>query len=135
MKTFDQIKEEAKSKIGDRKITDYDFLCLCVILAGEAKISEIDVRKAIGLHSESAEEDTKLRNRYAQKYLKPARILLTVKAKSISIEEAEKIWEKGISSEETIDFKRSINARLPQKEKAPKATKLTTLGQLLSDLI
>ncbi len=135
MKTFDQIKQEAKTKIGDKKCSDYDFLCLCVILAGEAKISEIDVRKAIGLHSDNAEEDTKLRNRYAQRYLKPARILLTAKTKSISIEDAEKIWEKGVSSEEIIEFKRSINARLPQKEKTPKATKLTTLGQLLSDLI
>lgn len=69
MKTFDQIKEAAKIKIGDKKVTDYEFLCLCIILAGEAGISELDVRKAIGVHSEDAEEDIGLRNRYAQKYL------------------------------------------------------------------
>lgn len=135
MKTFDQIKEDAKNKIGDKKVSEYEFLCLCVILAGEAGISELAVRQAIGVYSENAEEDVTLRNRYAQKYLKPARILLTAKAKSLTIEEAEKIWEKGTSSEENLAFKRSINERLPQKDKKSKATKLISLGQLLSDLI
>lgn len=66
---------------------------------------------------------------------KPARILLTAKTQSITIEAAEKIWEKGTSSEENLAIKRSINDRLPKKEKKSRATKLVTLGQLLSDLI